>query len=89
MQVVRVSTARGWVVLGSDTAHFYANLEPDRPFPIFDDLSAYVQAQRTALQLASSPQHFIPGTIRWCWRTTPGAGRDSKAWRASTWHPLI
>ena len=50
MQVVRVSTARGWVVLGSDTAHFYANLEPDRPFPIFDDLAAYVQAQRTALQ---------------------------------------
>ena len=61
MQIVRVSTARGWVVLGSDTAHFYANLEPDRPFPIFDDLSAYVQAQRTALSLASSPQHFIPG----------------------------
>ena len=61
MQVVRVNTARGWVVLGSDTAHFYANLELDRPFPIFDDLAAYVQAQRTALQLASSPQHFIPG----------------------------
>ena len=31
MQVVRVATARGWVVLGSDTAHFYANLEPGRP----------------------------------------------------------
>ena len=61
MQIVRVATARGWVVLGSDSAHFYANLETDRPFPIFDDLSAYVQAQRTALQLASSPQHFIPG----------------------------
>jgi glyoxylase-like metal-dependent hydrolase (beta-lactamase superfamily II) len=61
MQIVRVNTARGWVVLGSDSAHFYANLEPDRPFPIFDDLAAYVQAQRTALRLASSPQHFIPG----------------------------
>src|SRR5262245_7879764 len=61
MQVVRVNTARGWVVLGSDTAHFYANLEPDRPFPIFDDLATYVQAQRKALQLATSPRHFIPG----------------------------
>ena len=61
MQIVRVATARGWVVLGSDTAHFYANLEPGRPFPILDDLPAYVEAQRTALRLASSPQHFIPG----------------------------
>jgi hypothetical protein len=61
MQIVRVSTQRGWVVLGSDSAHFYANLEPGRPFPIFDDLTTYIEAQRTALQLASSPQHFIPG----------------------------
>lgn len=61
MQIVRVSTARGWVVLGSDTAHFYANLPPGRPFPIFDSLPAYVEAQRTALRLASSPEHFIPG----------------------------
>jgi glyoxylase-like metal-dependent hydrolase (beta-lactamase superfamily II) len=61
MQIVRVATARGWVVLGSDTAHFYANLEPGRPFPILDSLPAYIEAQRTALRLASSPQHFIPG----------------------------
>ena len=61
MQIVRVSTQRGWVVLGSDSAHFYANLEPGRPFPILDSLPAYVEAQRTALRLASSPQHFIPG----------------------------
>ena len=61
MQIVRVATERGWVVIGSDSAHFYANLEPGRPFPILDDLDAYVAAQRTALRLASSPQHFIPG----------------------------
>jgi glyoxylase-like metal-dependent hydrolase (beta-lactamase superfamily II) len=61
MQIVRVATERGWVVLGSDSAHFYANLEPGRPFPILDDLDAYVAAQHRALELASSPQHFIPG----------------------------
>jgi glyoxylase-like metal-dependent hydrolase (beta-lactamase superfamily II) len=61
MQVVRIATERGWVVLGSDSAHFYANLEPGRAFPILDDLQTYVEAQRTALKLASSPQHFIPG----------------------------
>ena len=61
MQIVRVATERGWVVLGSDTAHFYANLEPGRPFPILDSLPMYAEAQRTALRLASSAQHFIPG----------------------------
>jgi glyoxylase-like metal-dependent hydrolase (beta-lactamase superfamily II) len=61
MQIVRVATQRGWVVLGSDSAHFYANLAPGRPFPILDNLPAYLEAQRTALKLASSPEHFIPG----------------------------
>jgi len=61
MQIVRVATRRGWVVLGSDTAHFYRNLDEGRPFPILDNLAAYMEAQRTALQLASSRQHFIPG----------------------------
>lgn len=61
MQIVRVATTRGWVVLGSDTAHFYANLHPGKPFPIFDNVEQYVEAQRTALRLASSPDHYIPG----------------------------
>jgi glyoxylase-like metal-dependent hydrolase (beta-lactamase superfamily II) len=73
MQIVRVATARGWVVLGSDTAHFYANLTPGRPFPILDDLETYVEAQRTALRLASSPQHFIPGHDPLVLECYPGA----------------
>ena len=34
LQVVRVDTRRGWVVLASDASHFYANMEQIRPFPI-------------------------------------------------------
>ncbi len=33
LQVVRVRTARGWVVLASDAMHFYANWQQRRPFP--------------------------------------------------------
>ena len=33
LQIVRVMTTRGWVVLGSDASHFYANFEQGRPFP--------------------------------------------------------
>jgi len=61
LQIVRVATERGWVVLGSDAAHFYANLEQGRPYPIVDNIPAYFEAHQTMRRLASSPQHIIPG----------------------------
>jgi glyoxylase-like metal-dependent hydrolase (beta-lactamase superfamily II) len=61
LQVVRVHTARGWVVLASDALHFYANWLERRPFPIVDDISAYLEAFRTIEALADSPDHVIPG----------------------------
>jgi len=61
LQVVRVHTQRGWVVLASDAAHFYANWEQRRPFPIVDDVAAYLDAFATIETLASSPQHVVPG----------------------------
>ena len=61
LQVVRVQTRRGWVVLAADAAHFYANCQQRRPFPIVDDVSAYLEALGTIERLASSPQHVIPG----------------------------
>lgn len=61
LQIVRVHTRRGWVVLAADAAHFYANWQQRRPFPIVDDVSAYLEAFRTIEGLASSPRHIIPG----------------------------
>jgi glyoxylase-like metal-dependent hydrolase (beta-lactamase superfamily II) len=61
LQVVRVHTQRGWVVLASDAAHFYANWLERRPFPIVDNVAAYLDAFATIEALASSPQHVIPG----------------------------
>ena len=34
LQIVRVKTRRGWVVLASDASHFYENMEAAAPFPI-------------------------------------------------------
>ena len=34
LQMVRVNTRRGWVVLATDAAHLYANMERDTPYPI-------------------------------------------------------
>jgi len=49
------------VVLASDAAHFYANWLERRPFPIVDDVAAYLDAFAAIEALASSPQHVIPG----------------------------
>lgn len=61
LQVVRVRTRRGWVVLASDAAHFYANWQQRRPFPIVENVTAYLEAFRRIEALADSPRHVIPG----------------------------
>jgi len=61
LQVVRVRTRRGWVVLASDASHLYANIGQRRPFPVVynvgDMLEGYAQVRR----LADSEAHIVPG----------------------------
>ena len=61
LQVVRVPTARGFVVLASDATHFYANIDEDRPFSLVHVLPEMYDAFDTVRALADSPAHIIPG----------------------------
>jgi glyoxylase-like metal-dependent hydrolase (beta-lactamase superfamily II) len=62
LQVVRVQTARGPVVIASDALHFYANDETSNPFPIIFDLGAMTQGWRIARRLAGGDEtRVIPG----------------------------
>ncbi|RVT97990.1 N-acyl homoserine lactonase family protein [Rhodovarius crocodyli] len=61
LQMVRVETARGPVVLASDAAHFYANLLREEPFPIIFDLGAMARGWRTARRLAGDDARVVPG----------------------------
>lgn len=61
MQVVRVRTGRGWVVLASDVLHYYANLELRNPFPATVDVSSALDAFESVLELADGPDHVVPG----------------------------
>jgi len=61
LQVVRVRTRRGFVVLASDATHFYAHVEQKRVFPIVADVPAVLAGYETLNRLASSPAHIIPG----------------------------
>jgi glyoxylase-like metal-dependent hydrolase (beta-lactamase superfamily II) len=61
LQMVRVNTRRGWVVLASDATHFYANIELGLAYPIVYNVADVLEGYRRAYALASSPGHVIPG----------------------------
>jgi len=61
LQVVRVWTARGWLVLASDASHYYANMEQGRPFPSVADIGEMLDGFRKLRELASSQEHIVPG----------------------------
>lgn len=61
LQVMRVKTERGFVVLASDAAHLYANLDRNHPFPVLADVGDYLEGLNTVRTLATSLDHIIPG----------------------------
>ena len=61
LQVVRIWTRRGWVVLSSDAAHLFANLDGTAPFPIVHDVAAMMEGYRMLHQLADTRDHIVVG----------------------------
>ncbi|MDH6579946.1 N-acyl homoserine lactonase family protein [Kitasatospora sp. MAP5-34] len=60
-QVVRVRTARGWVVLAGDATHLWDNIRLRSPFPILDHLASMMDGYDTIEALADGDDHIIPG----------------------------
>jgi glyoxylase-like metal-dependent hydrolase (beta-lactamase superfamily II) len=61
LQIVRVRTRRGWVVLASDAAHFYANMDIPNPYPVVYSVDDMLRGFTTVGSLADSAAHIIPG----------------------------
>jgi glyoxylase-like metal-dependent hydrolase (beta-lactamase superfamily II) len=62
LQMVRVQTARGPLVLAADASHFYANMQRENPFPIVYDVGAMARGWKRALALAGGDESLvIPG----------------------------
>lgn len=61
LQVVRVHTQRGWIVLASDASHYYENLEAESPYPIVYHVGEMVAGWDKVAKLAQSGQHIVPG----------------------------
>ena len=77
LQMVRVETARGPVVLASDASHFYANIERSLPFPIVFNVGDVVQGWSHALRLADNDAtRIVPGhdpAVRSLYPAAPGS----------------
>ena len=61
LQIARVWTRRGWVVVASDATHLYANFEQRRPFPIVYNVGEMLEGFNLLHRLADSPNHIVPG----------------------------
>ena len=61
LQVVRIATAAGHVVLASDASHFYENIATDRPYSIVDHLPSMYRAFDRMRELADTEDLIVPG----------------------------
>lgn len=62
LQVVRVETPHGPVVLASDAAHYYETFEKKKPFPLLADLEDMLKGYATLETLAGgSAKRVVPG----------------------------
>ncbi len=61
MQVVKVGTDDGPVVLAADASHFYENFEEDKPYAILTDLLEMYAAFDRLHELAGADGVIVPG----------------------------
>jgi len=59
-EIVRVRTARGWVVLASDALHYYEEYERGVPFAVVFNSSDMLAAHDVIRDLADSDEHIVP-----------------------------
>ncbi|MEL6361261.1 MAG: N-acyl homoserine lactonase family protein [Pseudomonadota bacterium] len=71
--VLRVHTKRGWVILASDAVHLFEEMDKERPFAIFYDLSVMLEGYRRISKLAGSRDLIVPGHDRLVTEAYPAA----------------
>ena len=76
VQCIRVWTQRGWVVLASDTSHYYEHFEAYRVFPTTFNLGDVMQGYEMLRRLSDSIQHIIPGHDPLVMQRYPPPGRE-------------
>ncbi len=78
LQCVRVHTARGWVVVASDTSHYYEHFEKGRVFTTTFHLGDTLDGYAKLRQLADSDKHIVPGHDPLVMQRYPAASAELK-----------
>lgn len=61
LQVVRVQTENGPLVIASDAAHFYDTLTEQNPFTVIVNLAEMVEGWDKIFELGAPPERVVPG----------------------------
>ncbi|QPC44549.1 N-acyl homoserine lactonase family protein [Kaustia mangrovi] len=61
LQVVRVETDAGRLVIASDATHFYETAMEGDPFPVLCEMPAYLEGFDRLFELADDPNLVVPG----------------------------
>ena len=82
LQVVRVETAAGPVVLASDASHFYAHFEQGRVFPVVYNVGDLLEGYRTLFRLAGPGRRIVPGHDPLVFERYPALNEAMTGWVA-------
>jgi glyoxylase-like metal-dependent hydrolase (beta-lactamase superfamily II) len=80
LQVLRVRTERGWLVLASDATHYYANIGRGLAYPVVFHVGDMMQGYRTVRRLGDSEAHIVPGHDPQVLEIYPPAAEDTRGW---------
>jgi len=78
LQIVRVMTQRGWIVLASDAMHYYRNFQDENPFPAIVHVDKMLDGYKRISTLAVADTHIIPGHDPLVAKQYPAMGGDGR-----------
>jgi glyoxylase-like metal-dependent hydrolase (beta-lactamase superfamily II) len=61
LMAVRVNTKRGWIILASDTAHYYESLTEEHVFMTHENIFEMLESYRSLVKLGGDITRIIPG----------------------------
>jgi glyoxylase-like metal-dependent hydrolase (beta-lactamase superfamily II) len=76
LQILRVWTRRGWVVVAADASHLYAHFQEGRIFPVVYNVGDMLEGYKLLYRLADSPEHIVPGHDPLVMKLYPAARPD-------------
>ena len=76
LMAVRVNTKRGWIILASDTAHYYESLTAEHVFITHENIFEMLESYRSLVKLGGDVSRIVPGHDPDVLKRYPSLSRD-------------